>query len=93
MHDWTLLSVLLEWSAGQATLSFKSPEGDEILVTRSVVDLRVAQFNEWGPSASVKKYAVRTRFSSGSALGISLADERQCRTQLARCAQMDRRFD
>ena len=55
MHDWTLLSVLLEWNAGRATLSFKSHAGNETLVACSVTDLRVPQFNEWGPSVSVNK--------------------------------------
>jgi hypothetical protein len=55
MHDWTLLSVLFEWKAGQATLSFRSHAGNRILAARSVVDLHVSQFKEWGPSVSVNE--------------------------------------
>ena len=55
MHDWTLISVLFEWAIGRVTLSFENHAGSETLVARSVVDLRVPQFNEWGPSVSVNK--------------------------------------
>jgi hypothetical protein len=55
MHDWTLLSVLFEWKAGQATLSLRSHEGDRVLVAHSVVDFHVSQFKEWGPSVSVNE--------------------------------------
>ena len=53
MHDWTLISVVFEWDVGRVTLSFKSHEGSKTLVAHSVVDLRMSQFNEWGPSVSV----------------------------------------
>jgi|GraSoi2013_115cm_1033766.scaffolds.fasta_scaffold50982_2 hypothetical protein len=55
MHDWTLLSVVFEWKAGQATLSFRSDAGNKVLVARSVVELHVSQFKEWGPSVSVNE--------------------------------------
>jgi hypothetical protein len=55
MHDWTLVAVLFEWETAQVTVSFSSHTGSPVLVARSVVDLRITQSNEWGPSVSVNK--------------------------------------
>lgn len=55
MHDWVLLSVLFEWSAGRVTLSFDRYESNEILVANSVVDLHVPQLKPWGRSVCVNE--------------------------------------
>ena len=55
MHDWTLISVVFEWSDRKVIVSFKSHVRAEVLVANSVVDLHVPQLNEWGPSVSVKE--------------------------------------
>lgn len=55
MHDWTFLSVLFEWADCRATLRFRSPSGEEVIVANSVADLHAPQLNEWGPSVSVNK--------------------------------------
>ena len=55
MHDWTLLSIVLEWHSGQVTFSFKSEAGPERLIAHSVTELLVSQRNEWGPSVSVNE--------------------------------------
>lgn len=55
MHDWTLLSIVLEWRSGQVSFSFKSETGPEHLIAHSVSELLVSQHNEWGPSVSVNE--------------------------------------
>jgi hypothetical protein len=55
MHDWTLLSVVFEWSDRKVIVNFKSHRRVEILVAHSVVDLHVPQTNAWGPSVSVNE--------------------------------------
>ena len=66
VHDWTLLSVALEWDGGKATVTFKSCTGTEVLVAHSVVDLHISHLNEWGPSVSVNE--VRGPLATGEAL-------------------------
>jgi hypothetical protein len=66
MHDWTLLSAVLEWDGGKATVTFRSQTGTEVLVAHSVVDLHISQLNEWGPSVSVNE--VRGPLAAGETL-------------------------
>ena len=55
MHDWTLVSAVFDWGAGDVTLSFDSATGAQALVARLVAELSIPRRNEWGRSASVNE--------------------------------------
>jgi len=56
MHDWTLLSILFEWTTGRATLSFQNNRSETVsLVADAVADIQIPRLHEWGSSASVNK--------------------------------------
>jgi hypothetical protein len=56
MHDWTLLSISLEWENGATVLSFRR-NGPQLVSVRAegVSNLVIPRLNEWGPSVSVNE--------------------------------------
>ena len=57
MHDWILVSILVEWAEGTVTIKFDTAEYGLVEVNVSgLVKLYVPQFNEWGPSVVVNEY-------------------------------------
>jgi hypothetical protein len=56
MHDWTLLSIRVEWEAGRAELIFSAHLRDSVpLVAEGVAELHMPRRYGWGPSVSVNK--------------------------------------
>ena len=54
MHDWTLLSIQVDWETGRAELIFRAHLRPSIpLVVRGIVDLHMPRRRDWGPSVSV----------------------------------------
>jgi hypothetical protein len=56
MHDWTLLSISLDWENGATVLSFRR-NGPQLVSVRAegVSNLVIPRLNEWGPSVSVNE--------------------------------------
>ena len=54
MHDWTLLSVQVDWETGRAELIFSCYLRDAVsLVVEGLVDLHLPRRHDWGPSVSI----------------------------------------
>ena len=56
MHDWTLISVTLDWKTGSATLQFCNQQSKPLaLIIDEAVDIHIPKLNSWGPSVSVNE--------------------------------------
>ncbi len=55
MHDWTLVSVSVDWKAGAVVLALDGPLKASTLVARGVRDFHMPRRFEWGPSVSVNE--------------------------------------
>jgi len=53
MHDWTLLSVTIDWEAGTAVLKLVSPSGPKELQAREIADIHIPRTFPWGKSRSI----------------------------------------
>jgi hypothetical protein len=56
MHDWTLLTLTVDWVKGMATITFKNSQSHEVfLIAEELSDFRVPKREEWGGSISVNE--------------------------------------
>jgi len=55
MHDWTLLSLEIDWGVGEARLCVDSPSGRTSIRAFDLYELRVPRTQAWGPSASINE--------------------------------------
>ena len=56
MHDWTLVSLMVEWLTGIVRITFKNTESDEVfLVAGGLAELKVPKREDWGESVSVNE--------------------------------------
>lgn len=54
MHDWTLLSISINWAEGAVVISFRNEKSEEVkLVAEGLVDIHVPKREEWGESVSI----------------------------------------
>jgi hypothetical protein len=54
MHDWTLLSISLDWKAARVTVLLRTRgRVTRTLIGNDVVDIKIPKRQEWGPSVSV----------------------------------------
>lgn len=66
MHDWTLVSLKLDWKTGQVTLDLRNPTSDHVsLIATDVSSLQVPRMAEWGPSVSVNSVSGPTNLEDG----------------------------
>lgn len=57
LHDWTLVSIEIDWSAGRVQLGFRPPQGGlAYLIARDFLKIEVPRRQEWGPSSSVMSH-------------------------------------
>lgn len=56
MHDWTFVTLLVEWLKGVVTITFKNSSSNEVfLIAEGLADLRVPKREDWGESVSVNE--------------------------------------
>lgn len=53
MHDWSLLSLTVDWSIGDARIVVRSPSGDLAILAAELRELHVPRHRPWGPSVSI----------------------------------------
>jgi hypothetical protein len=53
MHDWTLLSLEVDWGTGEVRLGVVSPSGQACIRAFDLYELRVPRARAWGPSVSI----------------------------------------
>ena len=67
MHDWTLVSIFVNWVMGTVTITFKNYESKEILlIAEGLEELRVPRRAEWGESVSVNEVTGPTKLDNGN---------------------------
>ena len=56
MHDWTLVSLMVEWIKGVVTITFKNNDSKQVfLVAEGLADLKIPKREDWGESISVNE--------------------------------------
>lgn len=56
MHDWTFVTLMVEWLKGVVTFTFKDSSSTEVFfIAEGLVDLKVPKREEWGESVSVNE--------------------------------------
>jgi hypothetical protein len=53
MHDWSLLSLNVDWAAGDARVVLRSPSGEVSIRASELRELHAPRHRPWGPSASI----------------------------------------
>jgi hypothetical protein len=53
MHDWTLISLTVDWETGEATIELRSPAGKRRLLAQALREISVPRAQPWGRSASI----------------------------------------
>jgi hypothetical protein len=65
MHDWTLLSVSIDWDQGQARFDLRSPSGPRYILASEFLNLIVPRARPWGPSVSINTHVGPTAGKDG----------------------------
>ncbi len=55
MHDWTLVSILVEWEKALIEIKFLNAAGEVLLTANGFTNIHIPKSNDWGPSVSVNK--------------------------------------
>lgn len=67
MHDWTLLNLIVDWTKGIATITFRNSQSQKVfLVAEGLSDFRVPRREEWGESASVNEVEGPKKLHNGN---------------------------
>ncbi|MDD1611418.1 MAG: hypothetical protein LUO95_12765 [Methylococcaceae bacterium] len=67
MHDWILLSILVEWMKGVVTITFDTYEFDYVTLTaEGLVELTIPKHDDWGESESVNSVCGPVQLGNGN---------------------------
>jgi hypothetical protein len=67
MHDWTLVSLDIDWIQGTVVINLRNPDSkDVVIVVQGLVLVRVPKHEEWGPSVSINEISGPTRNKRGN---------------------------
>lgn len=67
MHDWTLLSISVEWLKGSVTITFDTYENSQVtLIAEGLVKMVIPKHEEWGESVSVNKVHGPVQLENGN---------------------------
>jgi hypothetical protein len=66
MHDWTLISLHVEWKSGELRIELKSNGGSHILAARGLQKLQLSRDFSWGPSVSINRVDGPTKLANGT---------------------------
>ncbi len=67
MHDWTLLTIVVEWMKGIVTITFDTYEFNHVILTaEGLIELVVPKHDEWGESVSVNKVCGPVQLENGN---------------------------
>ncbi len=67
MHDWTLVTIEIDWKQGTLVIQLKNAITSTELSAIGVIDLHVPRHREWGPSVSINEAAISDRDENGNA--------------------------
>lgn len=67
MHDWTLLSIRVDWMEGRVTMTFNSYKFNKVALTaEGLFELVIPKHNDWGESVSVNSIYGPVRLENGN---------------------------
>jgi hypothetical protein len=67
MHDWTLLSIVVEWMKGIVTVTFDTYEYNHVVLTaEGLIELVIPKHDEWGESVSVNRVRGPVQLENGN---------------------------
>ena len=67
MHDWSLVTLLLEWTEDKITITLKNGTSAEVhLVANGLAELKVPKREEWGESVSINEVDGPITLSNGN---------------------------
>ena len=73
MHDWTFISIFVDWGGSLAILTFKNTQSKEVeLRVNGLISLYIPRKNEWGESVSVNEVIGPYKNDSKSCLEIEI---------------------
>jgi hypothetical protein len=56
MHDWVLLTLMVDWMNSMVTITFRDSQSQEVfLIAEGLSDFRVPKREEWGGSVLVNE--------------------------------------
>lgn len=53
MHDWSLLSVAIDWKSGDVRIDVRSPSGETSIRASDLREIHMPRYRAWGPSVSI----------------------------------------
>lgn len=54
MHDWTFVTLVVEWPKGVVTITLKNSSSAEVfIIAEGLTDLKVPKRESWGESVSI----------------------------------------
>ena len=66
MHDWTLVSVFVDWLNNTVNMTFKNVIKEEQIIVNGFTELRIPKRGEWGASVSVNDVTGPTLLKNGN---------------------------
>lgn len=67
MHDWSLISVNLDWVLSRLILNLRNPKlEDVILIANGFVNFKITKYDEWGESISINNILDFSKLENGN---------------------------
>lgn len=67
MHDWSLISITIDWLKGLVTITLKNSRSEEVFLrAEGFVDLKVPKYDSWGESMSVNTVEGPSKLDDGN---------------------------
>ena len=65
MHDWSLISIQVDWAVGSVQIDLRSPTGHAAIAVSGFQNLLIPKDQLWGASRSINKVVGPTQRNDG----------------------------
>ncbi len=73
MHDWTLLSLRIDWASGDVLIVIRGPKAEDEIHAAGALEIHIPRALPWGPSVSINAVTGPTAVENGlSSLAIEM---------------------
>ena len=73
MHDWTLLSLRIDWESGEVSILIRGPKSENEILASGALEIHIPRALPWGRSVSINAVAGPTIVENGlSSLDIEM---------------------
>jgi hypothetical protein len=67
MHDWILISILVEWTKGTVIITFDTYEFNSVsLIAEGLIEIIIPKHEEWGRSVSINEACGPIQLENGN---------------------------